>query len=141
MSRDWVLEVEPDVSQGGGCVARLGLKDPQSGKVIQIASSRGPIEELRKEISILKGELDSLLEDASRKMDGLGKGTLEADPEQAWKKMQSFAADNEMIEYFNAFNESERARIAEYIFSNVSMFKGRGPVFSERYDAASHTLE
>ena len=141
MSRNWVFEVETEASQAGSCVIRLGIKDQQSGKVIPIASSKGSVEELQKEILVIKGELDLLLEDALQKINGLGEGASKADPEQIWKKMESFATDDEMVEYFNAFSESERERIAEYIFSNVGMFKGRGPVFSERYDASSHTME
>jgi len=141
MSRNWVLEIEPAVSQQGAGVVRVGIKDPQTGKVIPLASSGGSVAELQKEISLMKTELDRLLEEASRKIDGLSKGASQTAPEQIWKHMESLGTEDEMVEYFNALGESERERIAEYVFSNVNMFKGRGPVFSERYDASSHILE
>ena len=144
MSRNWVLEVTAEASQQGADVFRLGIKDPQTGKVISVASSGGSLAELQKEISTMKAELDGLLEEASRKIDGQAKGSagaLKVAPEKIWKQMESLGTDDEMVDYFNALDESERERIAEYIFSNVNMFKGRGPVFSQRYDASSHILE
>jgi len=62
-------------------------------------------------------------------------------PEKVWKEMESLGSEEQMFEYFNAFSEAERQQIAEYIFSHANMFKGRGPVFSERYDTSSHMLE
>jgi hypothetical protein len=51
------------------------------------------------------------------------------------------ASENEMFAHFNGFSSSDRQIIAEYILTHVSMFKGRGPVFSEHYDSVSHLLE
>jgi hypothetical protein len=144
MSRNWVVDIEPETSQGGSFVIRLGIKDPRTGKVLPLASTGGSIAELQKEVSAMKAELDRLIEEASQKIASLGKsgyGSSKAAPEQIWKEMESLATDDEMVRYFNDLGEMDRERVAEYVFSHVNMFKGRGPVFSERYDASSHILE
>jgi len=106
-----------------------------------VASCRS-LDELRGEIARIKVELDGFLEDAVKKL-----GTCEGgaagmdDPAEVWKEMERMQSEQEMFNYFNGFSASDRQIIAEYILTHVNMFKGRGPVFSEHYDAATHRLE
>lgn len=135
-----VLEVEP----GGSPVVKVGMRDPDTGKMAALVASGGSVEELEKEISSLKGELDRIFVEAKQKLgelsNGEGSGARMA-PEKIWKNMEACATEDEMIEYFNSLGESQREETAEYIFTNVNMFKGRGPIFSERYDTETHTVE
>jgi hypothetical protein len=142
------LEFQLEVGQaaGGDNAVSLGLKvkDPGTGQVAEIIPRCKSLDEFRTEIARIKLELDKSLDRAQREMKALsagGAGMGSIDPREAWKKMESLPSDAEMFEYFNAFSETDRDLIAEYILSHVNMFKGRGPVFSEHYDASSRILE
>jgi hypothetical protein len=144
MSRDWVLDVQPDPSDLPSIVLNLGMKDSLSGKVTELLPPCRTIDELRSGIDEVKGELDNLLSEAQRKFELVRKGVAGCEgpvPEKIWKEMESMGSQEQMFEYFNSFSEAERQQIAEYIFSHANMFKGRGPVFSEHYDTSSYTLE
>lgn len=136
MLRNWVLEVKPkpDVL----CAVHVGA----AGEKGTIVASCRSVDELREEIARIKVELDAFLEDALQKLAGLeGGGSGVDDPERVWKEMEAMPTEREMFSLFNAFSAADRRVIAEYILTHVNMFKGRGPVFSEHYDAESHLLE
>ena len=144
MGRDWILELKPDAQKGHAVAISLWLKTSSGDKMLEVVTPCGSIEELGKEISAIKLELDRLTERAERELKALeptGGAGQRTDPGAIWEKMETLSSEEEMFEYFNSFSEGERELIAEYIFSRVNMFKGRGPVFSEHYDAASHVLE
>jgi hypothetical protein len=144
MKREWVLELMPETPGARSLSLQVMVGDPQSRTKVRIISSCRNLAELQAEISVMKGELDGLVEEAREKIGSLQGESAESertDPAEVWRKMEALATDEEMLEYFNSFSETERRRIAEYIFSHANMFKGRGPVFSERYDASSHVLE
>ncbi len=141
-TREWSLEVEPESSGSKSFVFRVGLWNAAVKQTLNVTPSCKSLEELQQEISRIKAELDDLQEQASEKLQTMlnGESAGGCDPKEAWRKMESCASDEEMFAYFNAFSVPDRQKIAEYILSSVSMFKGRGPVFSENYDASSHIL-
>jgi hypothetical protein len=144
MSRNWVLDVQPDPSNPPSIVLHLGMEDSRSGNVTELLPPCRSIDELRSGIDEVKGELDNLLAEAQRRFELVRKGVAGFEgpvPEKVWKEMESMGLQEQMFEYFNSFSEAERQQIAEYIFSHANMFKGRGPVFSEHYDTSSYTLE
>lgn len=140
--RDWILEVEPETAHSGSCLLRLGLRDSKNQQTSELISSCRSLDEFQQEISRIKVELDEMQKQAREKLHALteAQGQKGFDPENIWRKMESLPSEEEMFDYFNSFSVSDRHRIAEYILSRVNMFKGRGPVFSENYDAASHLL-
>lgn len=141
MLRDWILEVqpEPDVL----CVLRVAVPGEASAGGGALLASCRSLDELREEIARMKVELDGVLESALRKLadSEKGGGSRVDDPARVWKEMESMPGDREMFDHFNGFSVSDRQIIAEYILTHVSMFKGRGPVFSEHYDSDRHLLE
>ena len=144
MARDWVLELKPGAQLGHAASVSLWVKASPGCKMAEIINPCPSIDEFRKEISAIKLELDQLLERAQREivaLDRPGGGESKADPAAVWAQMESFSSEEEMFAYFNSFSDAERELIAEYILSHVNMFKGRGPVFSEHYNASSHILE
>lgn len=142
MSIHWVLEIEPAASQAEGFVFRVGVNDAQSGKLVPLASCRGSIDAFQAAVASWRGELDRLVEEATAKVDRLASGKEPQVPAaEIWKIMETCADEDEMVRYYNGLRESDRARVAEYIFTHVNMFKGRGPVFSERYDTSTHLME
>jgi len=140
--RDWVLDIRKDAGGSDPYSIWLGLKGPGAGNVVEVISCRS-VEELQREVSHLMGELDGLIESARSQMAGLqpGAGAARLVPEDVWRKIESTGSEKEMFEYFNSFAEPDRKTIAEYVFSRVNMFKGKGPIFSEHYDSDSHLLE
>lgn len=141
MSINWVLEVEADPLQPGSALVRLGVKDERTGTVVPLVSPGCSLETFQRELAAVKEALSGLEEEARGKIEALA-GTGKAfDPDLAWKEMEACGTDDEMVLYFNALSQSQRVGLAEYVFSRVNMFKGRGPVFSERYDNESHRMD
>jgi hypothetical protein len=142
MPRDWELEVQKGLDDI--CTMRLKVRGQQDGEGSAVVVSCRSIDDFRQEIGRMKAELDDVLASAEQKLEAVRKdsgGSTAGDPAQIWKDMESMGSDTEMFTYFNGFSASDREIIAEYILTNVNMFKGRGPVFSEHYDALSHVLE
>lgn len=143
MGTQWILEVEADANNKNSCLIRLGVKGAQTNELVDLIAPCRSSEEFQKEIERLLNELSQLPQEVQKKMESLNlKGATEEKmaPEKAWKEMEAFATEAEMVQFFNSFTEGQRQLIADYIFSHVNMFKGRGMVFSEHYDSASHLL-
>lgn len=147
MIRNWTLNVEQDPSQGDCCSIRLDLADTATGQVMSILSvapSPEAFSAFSAQVSELKGELDRLMDKARKEIQAIEirTGKRQAfDSGSAWKALEALPTDQAMVESFNGLPETERRQVAEYVFSQVSMFKGRGPVFSELYDSGTHLLE
>lgn len=142
MAGNWELDIRP-AGADGNCTMRVLVKGAMEAGAVEVISACRSLDELKAEISRMKENLDGLVEMAQRKLLAIQSGGLEpgpVDPAQAWKKMEGLAADREMFDYFNALVSEDRERIADYVLTQVSMFKGRGPVFSEHYDASTHLL-
>jgi hypothetical protein len=143
MEREWILEVEAESDKRDSYVIRLGIKDAQSNQTLRLIAACSSIEQLQREIDGIKAELDRLPAEARQRLHSSATGTREQKPppETVWKKMEAFSSETEMFAYYNALDEAQRSDVAEYIFTHVNMFKGRGPIFSEHYDSVSHLLE
>ncbi|MHC1741944.1 MAG: hypothetical protein AB9873_02815 [Syntrophobacteraceae bacterium] len=142
MAGNWELDIRAGGADGRVTFRVLVKGVTEAGGVEVIPACRS-VDELKAEIARMKGDLDGFLEMAQRKIRAFESGGLEAgpvDPAQAWKKMEALAGDQDMFDYFNDLNTADRERIADYVLTMVSMFKGRGPVFSEHYDASTHLL-
>lgn len=145
MKRNWEIAIS---SEGGGSPSSytlsLGIRDPEKSELFHLLISSSSLDDFEKEVFSVKGEMDQLLEQAKEKVGafqkkGTGKSTIV--PEEIWQKMETCASEEEMFRYFNSFSESDKEKIAEYIFTHVSMFKGRGVVFAQHYDTVSHSLD
>lgn len=142
MAREWDLDIQAGQAAGTVGTLRLLVKGKQDGGVIEVVASCRSIDDFATEIGRVKGELDGLLEKARQKVKAIQGGSFgSVDPAQAWKKMEAASTEREMFDYFNRLEVLDRERIADYVLTQVSMFKGRGPIFSEHYEAATHLLE
>lgn len=142
MPRDWKLEVQAGLDDV--CTVRLKVQGNQVGEGLDVVASGRSLDDFRQEIGRMKTELDEILVSAQNKIEGLqkeGGASKAGEPAKIWKEMESMGSEGDMFAHFNGFSASDRKIIAEYILTNVSMFKGRGPVFSEHYDSSSHRLE
>jgi len=144
MQRKWILKIETESDKQGSYIVHLGLEDPKSQQSVELIAPCNNVDLFQNEVHKLIGELQHLVEDARKKAASLSLSKTEApklSPDRVWKQMEGFATEQEMFDFFNSFNEQQRQEVAEYIFTNVNMFKGLGPVFSEHYNSASHVLE
>lgn len=143
MALDWILELHRQGPSAKAKTIVLTSRDPETGQGIDVIPACSSVEEFAQAVRRLKERLDGLVEEAEKRWSELN-GTAPVAklfPPEAWRKMEGFASEEEMFEYFNQLPEPDRQEIAEYVFSHVNMFKGRGPVFSRHYDAATHVLE
>ena len=137
------MEIEAASDKRDAFIIRLGVKDSESNDTVRLIAACSGIEQLRKEIEGIKDELDRLPEEARQRLSSLTTGRKEqkTPPEAIWKTMEAFSSEAEMFGYYNALDEVQRSDVAEYVFTHVNMFKGKGPIFSEHYDSVSHLLE
>jgi hypothetical protein len=144
MMRRWVLDVKPTGEHGSGVSIRLALAGTATAAGIDVVTVCHDLGQFRAELAELKNELDQMLAAAETKIKEhatAGQELPKLDPEGAWKKMQACASQEDMFDYFNAFETDARKEIADYILGHASMFKGRGPVFAEHYSLSSFRLE
>jgi hypothetical protein len=146
MSRKWRLDVQPNVPSQGGYTIALGLVgDPNGNRIDRVAAGTS-LATFKAELTALKAELDQLLVEAEMTVKGLEsdldqQAGREVSAAEVWQHMEVAITEEEMASYFNSFDDRKRQEIAEFIFTHASMFKGRGPVFAERYDRMTHTLD
>lgn len=144
MGTKWILEVEPDANKEDAYVIRLGVKRAEANQFADLIRPCRSLQEFQEEMEKLLRELNELPAKARERIESLnfeGATGSKMVPEKVWKEMAAFATEAEMVQFFNSFAEPQRQQIAEYIFSHVNMFKGRGPVFSEHYDSVTHLLD
>jgi hypothetical protein len=146
MSKRWKLDVQPNVPLQGSYTIDLGLLCDPNGNRIDRVTSCTSLATFKAELTALKAELDQLLVEAEMTVKGLEsaldqQAATGISTAEVWKSMEDAATEEEMASYFNSFDDHSRQEIAEFIFTHASMFKGRGPVFAERYNRMTHTLD
>lgn len=144
MAGKWVLRVEGEPAKPDAYSVHLGWEGPKHGQFVELVAPCNSIDSFQREIDRLMGELRQLAVEARRQAESFDRAReagAELNPAKVWQEMDGLATEAEMFEFFNGLDELQRQQVAEYIFTNVNMFKGRGPVFSEHYDATSHCLE
>ena len=141
----WSVSIEQAADNSGNNNIRLGLKDGQSGEVVWVTEEYASLEDWKQEVLRLKEELDSALEQGMR--DWVNKKEVETEaqeaggnPEKIWEQMQEFEDEQELSSFFNQLGEEERKRTADYILTQVNMFKGNAPYFAQNYDSKSNKL-
>ena len=141
----WSVSIEQAADNSGNNNIRLGLKDGQSGEVVWVTEEYASLEDWKQEVLRLKEELDSALEQGMR--DWVNKKEVETEaqeaggnPEKIWEQMQEFEDEQELSSFFNQLGEEERKRTADYILTQVNLFKGNAPYFAQKYDSKSNKL-
>ncbi|MCK8601262.1 hypothetical protein [Desulfoferrobacter suflitae] len=144
MKNKWVLRIDDRLSTASPYGINLGLQESESDKSIHLIGPCETLDDFQKEIAHLILELNELSQQAKQKLESFARqpGAQPAvDAAQIWKELEACGTDHEMFALFNSYEPVQRQEVAEYVFTHVNMFKGRGPVFSEHYDAASHLLD
>jgi hypothetical protein len=103
-------------------------------------------ETLEGEISRLKGELDSLLEEAKGQFGpGPGQEHVELNEElgaaELWEILSAVTDTEVLVRQFNSLSREKRQEIADYVFTQCNVFTGVASVFSQRYNNEEAKLE
>jgi hypothetical protein len=141
MKRNYILEVSSDKDRS--LSFRMKVETP-GGETAELVSLTGDLEDFQKELALVQKEMDDLYQEAQNEVEALQKGeeaSIDLDPQAVWQTMESCGTEEEMVGYFNSFGSLHRQKIADYILTRVSMFKGWGPVFAQRYNIESFLLE
>ncbi len=81
-------------------------------------------------------ELIKSLENTKKKI----KEQTKFEPQKVWELLKEAKDVEDMIPIFNNLEESHRRQLAEFILSQVNIFKGAGAIFVEHYDPNSAKL-
>ena len=105
------------------------------------------IEQLERAISHLKGKLDTMLREGTalfRKYQAEREATLKPipkTPQEIWKTMEGSGDLDGMREHFNLLPLEKRKEVANFIFSNVNIFKGAASLFSQHFNEEACLVE
>jgi len=105
------------------------------------------IEQLERAISHLKEKLDTMLREGMtlfRKHQAEREATLKPipkTPQEIWTAMEGSGDLDEMREHFNLLPLEKRKEVANFIFSNVNIFKGAASLFSQHFNEEACLVE
>lgn len=114
---------------------------PEEKESVKLTGLIGTEDEFIKAINQLTEELKKLMErglEEFKARQARQSATVKS-PEEIWKSFRTMT-DEEMISHFNKLEEGLRRSVADYVFSHVSTFSGKGLVFAQLYDHDSATL-
>jgi hypothetical protein len=138
-------------AQGGRDTPRVRLvtrsyPSDARGLVLLTPECEG-IEELERTVSRLKGRLDMLLEQG-RAMFRTHQAQREVTvkpirqtPQEIWKAMEGSGDLDGMRAHFNPLPLEERKEVADFIFTNVNIFKGAASLFSQHFNENACLVE
>jgi len=140
VSSEFFVDVHED---GGSARARIGIRQGDSTCfMIPLCATE---EELAAAMDELQAHLSRLHDEAVQELRARKQQEAEAsgslDPISIWSTMKNMESREDMFNYFNSLEEPLRRDAAEYILTQVSMFKGLGPLFASHYNAQSAHLE
>ena len=61
--------------------------------------------------------------------------------EEIWQALEECASIDEMRELFNTLSRSKRQEVANFIFTQLNIFKGAASTFSQHYDEEEYLLD
>ncbi|HYR03321.1 MAG TPA: hypothetical protein VES58_08260 [Syntrophobacteria bacterium] len=134
--------------QGAPCVRLVTRSYPSDARgFVLLARECQGIEQLERAISQLKGRLDILLGEGRalfRKHQTEMEVTLQSipkTPQEIWRKMERAGSLDGMREHFNPLPLETRKEVADYIFTNVNIFKGAASLFSQHFNEEACLVE
>jgi hypothetical protein len=145
-----ILDVIQEGKEGQGAprVRLVTRSYPSDGRgFVLLAPECEGIEQLERVISHLKGKLDIVLEEGRalfRKYQTEREATLQPipkTPQEIWKEMERAGSLDGMREYFNPLPLEKRKEVADFIFTNVNIFKGAASLFSQHFNEEACLVE
>lgn len=99
-------------------------------------------------VTELKKRMDSALERAREtfqqyQAQAKGEKTVSDfhNPEEIWQALEECSSLEEMRELFNGLSESKRQEVADFVLTQLNIFKGAASTFSQHYNEAEFLLE
>jgi hypothetical protein len=139
VSSEFFVDIQ---EEGGTARARIGIR--QGETTCFMTPFCATEEELAAAMDELRASLSRLQDEALqalRARQQRAEASDSLDPVSIWSTMKSMESREDMFAYFNSLEEPLRREAAEYILTQVSMFKGLGPLFASHYNAQSAHLE
>jgi hypothetical protein len=106
------------------------------------------IEGLEQAMAELKKNMESLLRRAREKFqmhlvqaDGETAVANFDSTEEIWRTLEQCASIEEMRESFNSLGRQKRQEVADFVLTQLNIFKGAASTFSQHYNEAEHCLE
>jgi len=106
------------------------------------------MEEFEKALGNLKKSLDRILERAKAtfqqyqtQVEGETSVADFHSPEEIWKTLEECSSIEEMRECFNALSLTKRQELADFVFTQLNIFKGTASIFSQHYNEQDYQLE
>jgi hypothetical protein len=129
-------------------IVRLGIRVNIAGQETLCAVTKAckSYEALAGEVEVLQAHLGQLKECAKEifgKSSMSGRLPIRSDmePHEIWPILSAQQDEELFIEAFNGLDVGKRKEVAEYVFSQCSVFSGKGQVFSSRYNSETAFLE
>lgn len=147
MERNWLIVTEKaeNRTESAEHTIRLEIAEANGNMGTVIIGKCTSLDEFTRHIASIKDELDQLASEAEARWNELRfpaeSEVAQLGPDEIWSELEAAGSEQDMFDTFNSLNEVLRAGVAEYVFTHVSMFKGKGPLFAEHYNAESHALE
>lgn len=147
MALSFFGEVFKDSEEQEKILARLGIQNDQEDNVY-LTSGCESMEQFEEEVRGLQQEMEDVLGQVRAKWQALTETEVSMDnsdpfndPKGIWQDMENCKSDQEMIDFFNGFDEEIRKKVAEYVLTSVNMFQGSAPIFASHYNNFTHRLE
>jgi hypothetical protein len=106
------------------------------------------IEGLEQAVAELKKSMESLLRRAREKFqlhlvqaEGETAVANFHSTEEIWRTLEKSASIEEMRESFNSLGRQKRQEVADFVLTQLNIFKGTASTFSQHYNEAEHFLE
>jgi hypothetical protein len=153
MAELWQLDLsEVEKEEAGPPCLRLGVRaDPSDdSQLVYLTPECSNIEQLERAVEELKVHMDRLVEEAreaftiAETQREISKeeeeGQLET-AEEIWQALGKCNRLEEMQVIFNSLELSKRQEVADYILTQVNIFKGAGATFAQHYNRDACLLE
>ena len=106
------------------------------------------MEGFEQEVAELKKRLDSALEKAREafqqyQVQARGDKAVSDfhNAEEIWQALEECSSLEEMRELFNGLSASKRQEVADFVLTQLNIFKGAASTFSQHYNEAEYLLE
>jgi len=116
-----------------------------SGSVLLVEKCSS-YEDLQKEVSRIKAELDVLLEKSKRLFEEeIGEEGSDADEDMSakeiWNLLSTIKDPEVLLGKFNSMSRQKRLEVADYVLSHCNVFSGPASIFSMRYNSEEGVIE
>ena len=142
--------VEREQGDLGGVSVRLVVRSyPSDSKgYVSLTPDCETVEEFEKALAHLKKSMDSVLERArttfQRHQAKVKDEKTASDfhtSEEIWQTLEACSSIEEMRVHFNELSLRKRQEVADYVLTQLNIFKGAASIFSQHYDEQEYLLE